>query len=243
MLAILLKGNFVSVLQKGEGKDVLFLHGYMSKKESFYYQTEYLCKIGYRVTAPDFLGFGSSSTLSYPMSVGDYAEWLKELMYKLNIKSPHIVAHSFGARVAFKMLAGDNSLCDKLIITGGAGLVKARTPRYMRKVKLYRAVKRFAPKYAERHFGSKEYRTLSPVLKQSYKKIVNEDLRVCASQINNTTLLIYGRDDTVTPANEEGRIFAASIKNSRLVIMQGGHFCFCQHPKEFNALLTSFLNN
>ena len=55
-----LKG--VSFLQKGNGENLLFLHGYLSNKESFSAQIAYFSKF-YRVTAVDFLGFGQSEQL------------------------------------------------------------------------------------------------------------------------------------------------------------------------------------
>ena len=195
------------------------------------------------MTAPDIVGFGKSSPIERPYSVDDYCDWLENFIAKSKIKSPHILAHSFGARVAFKYLGGRGGSADKLIITGGAGIVKPRSPRYMRQVKRYRRVKKLFPKFAEKHFGSREYRTLSPLMKESYKLIVNEDLRSCAMNIKNKTLLLYGRDDTVTPAHEEGEIFKNTIVGSRLEILDGGHFCFSEHPDEFNRKIYKFLTD
>ena len=194
------------------------------------------------MTAPDIPGFGKSSPLDKAYSVDDYCNFLEEFINKSRLKSPHILAHSFGARIAIKYLGGRGGIADKLIITGGAGIVKPRSPRYMRRVKAYRRVKKLFPKFAEKHFGSKEYRTLSPLMKESYKLIVNEDLRSCAENIKNKTLLIYGRDDTVTPAGEEGEIFKSLIAGSRLSIMDGGHFCFSEHPEKFNQTIYKFLS-
>ena len=171
----------------------------------------------------------------------DYCDWLENFIKKSRLESPHILAHSFGARVAIKYLGERGGSAGKLIITGGAGIVKPRSPRYMRQVRAYRRIKKLFPRFAEKHFGSKEYRTLSPVMKESYKLIVNEDLRSFASGIKNKTLLLYGRDDTVTPPNEEGEIFHSLIEGSRLQLMDGGHFCFSEHPEEFNHTIYKFL--
>ena len=186
-------------------------------------------------------GFGKSFSLTEAYTVGNYAEWLESFINKSQIERPHIIAHSFGARVAFKYLSEKPDRCSKLIITGGAGLVKPRSPQYMRRVNAYRRVKKLFPKFAEKHFGSKEYRTLSPVMKESYKSIVNEDLQHCVRGIKNPTLLIYGREDTVTPAYEEGATFNRLIGGSRLELIEGGHFCFTEQPDIFNKLIYDFL--
>lgn len=218
---------------------MLLLHGYGSKKESFYYQIKFLSQY-FCVIAPDFPCFGASEGTDTPWSVGDYAAWLEKFIEKTVTDRPHVVAHSFGARVALKLLS-ENDLAEKLVITGGAGLVKPRSPRYMRRVRAYRFVKKLFPKYAERHFGSEEYRKLSPLMKESYKKIVNEDLRACAQKICNPAYLLYGENDTVTPPEEEGEIFHSLIKNSKFETMPGGHFCFSEHPDIFNKKILTFL--
>ncbi len=186
-------------------------------------------------------GFGASSPLDKAYSVGDYCRWLDGFIKYCKLDRPHIIAHSFGARVALKYLSENPQGADKLIITGGAGIVKARSPQYMRRVKAYRRIKKIFPKFAEKHFGSKEYRTLSPIMRESYKKIVNEDLKYCAKGVKNRTLLIYGRDDTVTPPSEEGLIFNGIISGSRLIITDGGHFCFSEYPEAFNKIIYEFL--
>ncbi|MDE6356207.1 MAG: alpha/beta hydrolase [Clostridia bacterium] len=231
----------MSFLRRGAGKDVLLLHGYGSKKESFYYQINFLEK-NYTVTAVDFPAFGASEAPDGAWGVGDYAEWLKKFILAAGLDKPHIIAHSFGARVAIKLLAQNPNLCEKLIITGGAGLVKPRSPQYIRRVKRYRMIKKIFPRYAEKHFGSEEYKKLSPVMKESYKKIVNEDLKEFAAKISNKTLLVYGREDTVTPAAEEGETFARLIKDSKLIITDGGHFAFSEYPNTFNTIISQFLS-
>ena len=174
--------------------------------------------------------------------MGDYCLWLEKFIKAANVNKPVIIAHSFGARVAFKYLAERPCAAEKLIITGGAGIVKPRSEKYKRRVKTYRTVKKFFPKFAEKHFGSAEYRTLSPLMRESYKKIVNEDLKDCAKEIRCKTLLLYGGGDSVTPAEEEGKIFNGLIAGSRLEICEGGHFCFSENPVPFNDAVYKFLN-
>lgn len=211
----------------------------MSCKESFYYQIEYLSK-SFKVTAPDLPGFGASAPLTAAWSVSDYCLWLESFIKAAKLDRPHIIAHSFGARVSFKYLCGRGQLAEKLVVTGGAGLVKPRSAEYLRRVKAYRRVKRLFPKFAEKHYGSAEYRALPPLMRESYKKIVNEDLRGYAAGVGNRTLLVYGKDDTVTPPGEEGEIFHSLIADSRLVIADGGHFCFSENPEAFNKTVYEF---
>ena len=229
----------VSFLQTGKGKDLVFLHGYLSSKEAFTAQVAYFSRF-FRVTAMDFLGFGKSGVLTKAFSVDDYAEWTKEVLTLLGVKKACVIAHSFGCRVAVKIASKDGEFFDKLLLTGPAGVILHRGLSYRFKVASYRLVKKFAPKFAERRFGSEEYRSLSPIMRESYKKIVNEDLRECAKKIENKVLLVSGKGDTVTP-KAEAEAYLACLKRGRLCDINGGHFAFAEYPMQFNLIAEEFL--
>ena len=214
------------------------MHGYLSSKEAFLSQIEYFSKF-YRVTAIDFLGFGGSRCLTNAFSVGDYAVWTKELLFLLGVKKPHVIAHSFGCRVAVKMAAENVGIFDKILLTGPAGVILKRGFSYQVKIKSYRLVRRFAPHFAEKKFGSAEYRSLSPLMKESYKKIVNEDLRNCASKIKNEVLIVEGDEDRTTPI-QEAQAYLKCFENGRMRMLKGGHFAFAESPLQFNLIAEEF---
>ena len=228
----------VSFLQTGKGKDLVFLHGYLSSKEAFTAQIRYFSRF-FRVTAIDFVGFGGSKPLTEAYSVDDYATWTEEVLRLLAVEKPHVIAHSFGCRVAVKMASRSPERFDKILLTGAAGVVLKRSFCYHLKVKTYWLVRRFAPKFAEKRFGSAEYRTLSPIMRESYKKIVNEDLRDCAKGIENEVLIVQGEGDTTTP-KREAEAYLACLQRGRLVMMDGGHFAFAEHPLAFNLIAEGF---
>lgn len=230
----------ISLLQKGEGKDLVFFHGYLSCKESFLPQIEYFSKF-YRVTAFDFPGFGKSEQLSAAWSVGDYADWTKEFLELQNISEPFVIAHSFGGRVAVKCLSRE-PLFSAAVLCGCAGIRPKRTLSYRMRVGTYRLVRKVAPNYAERHFGSKEYRSLSPIQKESYKKIVNEDLRGDAEKITRPVLFINGEKDGETPVSS-AKIYCSCVKDSRLLVLENcGHFAHLDDPLAFNLAAEEFFH-
>ena len=89
------------------------MHGYLSSKEAFAAQVRYFSKF-FRVTAIDFLGFGSSRCLTSAFSVDDYADWTKEVLTLLKVENPHVIAHSFGCRVAVKLASREAEFFDKM---------------------------------------------------------------------------------------------------------------------------------
>ena len=230
----------VAYLRRGEGKDLVFLHGYLSCKESFYPQIGYFSR-HFRVTAPDFPGFGESDRIPAAWSVGDYADWLEGFFKEQGIVFPYVIAHSFGGRVALKCLA--RGLIDRAVLTGCAGIVKKRTMAYRIRVGGYHLVKRVSPRFAETHFGSREYRSLSPLMRESYKKIVNEDLREEAGRIARPVLYLYGERDKETPLSS-GRILHECTAGSKLAVFKGcGHFAHLEEPLLFNLAAEEFLDD
>lgn len=186
------------------------------------------------------MGFGHSRYLTNAFSVEDYAKWTKRVISALGLYKPHVIAHSFGCRVAIKMACGQEDIFDKMVLTGPAGVILNRGVSYRIKVGAYRLVKKIAPRFAQRKFGSKEYRSLSPIMKESYKKIVNEDLRACARQVKNEVLLIEGAEDTVTPLCE-AEAYLHCLKKGKLKMIEGGHFAFAENPVVFNLITEEFL--
>ena len=120
---------------------MVLLHGYLSSKEAFAAQVDYFSRF-YRVTAFDFIGQGASEPLQSPYSVEDYAVWTEEVLSLLGVKSPSVIAHSFGCRVLIKMAKRGRQVFDKLILTGPAGVVLPKGVRYRCKVAAYRFVRR-----------------------------------------------------------------------------------------------------
>ena len=227
-------------MQQGEGKDLVFLHGYLSSKESFYPQINYFSR-HFRVTAPDLPGFGGSELIPAAWSVGEYADWLEGFLKERGIVFPCVIAHSFGGRVALKCLA--RGLIDRAVLTGCAGIVKKRTLSYHIRVKSYRLVRKFAPRFAEAKFGSAEYRSLSPLMRESYKKIVNEDLREEAKRIARPVLYLNGERDRETPLSSV-RILHECTAGSQLAVLKGcGHFAHLEEPLLFDLAAEEFLND
>ena len=162
------------------------------------------------------------------------------LLDELDIRRAHLLTHSFGGRVGLKLLAAHGERFLKAVFTGCAGIPPKRGISYRAKVFSYRAVRKIAPRYAEKHFGSAEYRTLSPVMRESYKKIVNEDLTPCLKDVRNPVLFVFGQQDTATPLYM-GKILSEGVRDGALVTMRGTHFCFSEDPDSFNRIAGEFL--
>ena len=218
----------------------MFLHGYLSSGKSFYYQTRFFAR-DFNVFAPDLKGFGDDPDMPYPYSLDDYIEEVKEFIYKNGLKKPSVVAHSFGARIAIKAASMNKGAFYKLVLTGAAGL----KPKFGLKKSIKKAafdiLKSFVPRERLKAFYSKDYNALSAVMKESFKKIVAENLDDRLKFIENPTLLIFGDKDKETPLYMAKRL-NRGIADSRLLVVKGaGHFCFIDKPNKFNTEVKEFL--
>lgn len=218
----------------------MFLHGYLSSKESFYYQIKFFSKFR-RVIAVDLRGFGESDALLSAYSLDDYVSEVYDFITALKIDGYDVIAHSFGGRIALKLALIDKRL-DKLVLTGCAGLKPKRTFKYYLKVYSYKILKNFLSENKLKKFGSSEYKTLSGYMKESYVKIVNEHLDKIVKNVTNKTLIINGENDKDTPLYMAKRL-NKSIENSTLkVLKNAGHFAFIDDGFSFNLYVREFLS-
>ena len=190
---------------------------------------------------PDLKGFGENVGMEYPYALSDYLEEVKEYMYKFGIIQPSVVAHSFGARIVIKGASEDNQLFNRLVLTGAAGLKSKPTVKLTLKKLAFNVAKKFFSKEKLTRFYSSDYNSLSPIMQESFIKIVNEYLDERLNHIENPTLIVFGDKDRETPLYMAKRL-NCGIKNSKLLVVKGaGHYCFIDSPMKFNGEVREFL--
>jgi pimeloyl-ACP methyl ester carboxylesterase len=218
----------------------LFLHGYLSNKQSFAYSTAYFSKF-FDVHAIDLKGFGENQPMQNPYSLDDYVLDVKKYIQENNLKSPHVIGHSFGCRIIIKALSTQPDLFDKVVLTGAAGLKPKNTLKKRIKRAAFSTLKVFMKRERLTTFYSPDYLALSPVMKESFKLIINEHLDGVLYKIKNPTLLVFGSEDKDTPLYMARRL-NGGIENSTLKIIDGaGHFCFIDKSAKFNMEVREFL--
>jgi pimeloyl-ACP methyl ester carboxylesterase len=80
------------------------------------------------------------------------------------------------------------------------------------------------------------------MMKESYKKIVNEDLRADARQIGNRILILQGSEDFTT-TRAEAEAYLQCFERGSMKIIEGGHFAFVENAVQFNVLAEEFFGN
>lgn len=229
---------------EGSGKNVVLLHGWGGKIESMRPIFDAL-KSEYRVTAIDFPAHGESGPLDGTWGVDDFADFALKLLAELEVFPCHVVAHSFGGRVAMLAASQKPELFNKIVLTGCAGLlakptVKSRLRRIAYAVFTRVASNQLKDKLRDR-FSSRDYKALLPEMKKTFVKVVNQDLRGCLTKIKSPTLLIWGSEDQETPLSF-GQIMEKEIPDAGLVVFEGaGHFAYLERAADFNKIVSNFL--
>jgi pimeloyl-ACP methyl ester carboxylesterase len=231
------------------GEGIVFLHGWRSKKEIWNKTIEDLKfqSKDVNIYALDLPGFGKSPDPKTDFTVGDFAGLVKGFAEELGLKNIIIIGHSFGGRVAIKLAAQTPSLVKKLVLVDSAGFA----PRSGKK-KLFKSIANitkflFQPgfmqplrKWVYQMIGAEDY-LATPSLQKTFVNVTNEDLSRDMEKISNPTLIVYGENDSDTPA-EYGNRMHKLISNSKLqFIKNAGHFSFLDQPEEFGKILQEFI--
>lgn len=191
--------------------------------------------INYKVYSIDLPGFGESE-VGIPLGVHDVCEIINRLVSELNIVNPIIIGHSYGGRIGICYAAKYD--VNKLVLVSSAGIKQKLKISKRLKIKVYKTLKKC---HLPIKMGSKDYQNADNVKKIMLVKAVNTDLKEEMNKITCPTLLIYGKEDTVTPL-KLGYDIKNNIKDSSLIeIDDCGHFPYLERFSVFNLILSSFL--
>ena len=236
----------------GKGENLLILHGWNGSSDSWRKIIEIL-EIKFRVICPDFPGFGKTKPPKIPWNLDDFVEWLKEFTEKLNLESFFLLGHSFGGRVAIKFSILYPEKVKRLILVSSAGIKQdwgLKEKIIFQISKIGNAI--FSKNPLLRFKGGvrnlfyklamiKDYSKVKGVMRETMKKIVEEDLLPELPKIQNETFIVWGEKDRIVPL-KYAFIFKEKIKNSKLEILPKiGHSPHLEDPEKLAEILFSNL--
>ena len=226
----------ISYDEYGKGKELIFLHGWGSNKESFNPVIDNF-KNDYKIYNIDLPGFGHSS-LNEALSITDMALILHKFFLIKKIENPIIIAHSYGGRVAIRYTHMFG--CDKLILIASAGIKHKKKFKIICKEYIYKTLKKIHIKV---NMGSDDYKNANSTLKKMMVMALNDDQKEELNDIKSPTLLVWGDSDKIIP-KEDMIIMNENIENSGIVIMPNcGHFPHLDDIRYFNIVLNAFLKS
>lgn len=222
----------------GNGPFVLCLHGWGGSTKSFLGVAKELSSF-YTVILVDFNGFGRSPEPDRPYTLDDYVQSVLDIVRYYKMESLSLICHSFGGRVGIKFCYKYGYLIDKLVLADVAGMRPRRHIRYYFSVFRHKLLKKLHIPHVS---GSRDYRTLSPVMKKTFVSIVNEHLEKYAEYIKVPTLLFWGNKDRDTPVYMGKRLLRL-ISGSQMIVVKGcGHFAYLERHNVFVRAASVFLS-
>lgn len=122
---------YMDVAPQGQpnGHTVVLLHG--NNFAGFYFGNiaDALSKAGFRVIAPDQMGYGRSSKPVIPYSLNDFARYTHNLLQSLNVPKVMVVGHSMGGMLATRFAVQYPGAVERLVLYNPIGLSDARFSR------------------------------------------------------------------------------------------------------------------
>ncbi len=203
----------------------------------------------------DVVGFGKSDIPEHPLNSDDFGDFLEELVKNLKVENPILIGHSNGGRIIINAVGRGLVNPRKIVLIDSAGLKPKRSMKYYLKVGFFKtgkfilnllpntkAIKEFKEKLLNK-VGSADYKASAPVLKETMKKILNEDQAKMLPNIKCPTLLIWGTLDKDTPLSDAKKM-EQLIPDCGLVAYPGSsHFSYLENIDNCNRVLNEFFKN
>ncbi|MDE7464455.1 MAG: alpha/beta hydrolase [Clostridiales bacterium] len=210
---------------------VVFLHGWGGDLRSFAGAFRAVSDLGIPA-----VNFAFPKVVPSEWGVYDYAAFVQKFLAREGVVNATAVGHSFGGRVA--IILASQKVFKKLVLVDSAGMRprlslnrKIKIARYKRAVKLGKPLD---------GMGSVDYNNTSGDGRKVFVRIVNTHLEKLLPYIDCDTLILWGKRDGDTPPYMAKRL-KRGIKNSTLIFLDGGHYCYTESDHKFVRLLKNFV--
>lgn len=250
----------LATIVEGSGPPWLFVHGFPLDHSMWRAQREALSS-AHRVIVPDLRGFGRSDVTPGTVTMEQFADDLAALLDALEVKEPvTLCGLSMGGYVAWQFFRRHRDrlaalvLCDTRAVPDDEQGAKGRHDLAARVLAEGSAVvaramapKLFAPSTSEQQPDL--VAQVREVIEQSDPEGVaaalrgmaaRSDARDLLAKIDLPTLVLVGKHDAISPADEM-RELAGQIPDAQFVeIADAGHMAPVENPRAVNEALKAF---
>ncbi len=258
----LANGVTLHLVDEGEGRPVVFIHGVAMSSRFFDRQIAHVSAKA-RMVAPDLRGHGRSEKVLHGHTVENYAVDLAELFAARGIERPVLVGWSMGAMVAWEYLRafGQSDVAGLVIVDQPPSdwawdgyEFGAITPEVLAELVagLQMAPAAVAEELAHLMQHEPDAETTSWMVEEitscppaiASTILVNQtvrDYRPLLSEISVPTAVFFGGDDKMT-SPRAGEWIASAIPGATLTVFErSSHVPFHEEPDAFNGALDAFL--
>ncbi|HEX8475913.1 MAG TPA: alpha/beta hydrolase [Pyrinomonadaceae bacterium] len=252
-------GMKIHYVEAGSGPVVVLLHGLGGNTMNWAFNVGTLAQ-KYRVVVPDQIGFGRSDKPLINYRITTYVDFLDKFLSELKIEKASLVGNSMGGWIAAAYALAHPSKVERLVLADAAGFAPPKDFDLKSLSGLNPTTREGMRQLASLVFYNKQLFTndaaIDLMLTQrlaagdgyTIQRLIesiarNEDMldnRLAA--IKQPTLIIWGRDDGLTPFAREGERFKKEMPAARFVVFeQCGHVPQVEKAAEFNAAVLQFL--
>jgi pimeloyl-ACP methyl ester carboxylesterase len=262
-------GANVNYVELGDGPPLVMVHGLGGCWQNWLEQVPEFSKT-HRVIAMDLPGFGASPLPPWEISIPNYGTFLRDFCERLGIEHITLVGNSMGGFIATEVSIAEPDRVDHLVLVSAAGITWARA-RHEPAAMLGRMTRATAPLALKfqmtgikrpglRHRAFRGVfpdpnalrrellwenvvpAVTSPGLVDAMTCLMGYDIRHRLEEIDDPTLIVWGRNDRVVPVPAALSYERRIGDNAELHIFdRTGHVPMMERPVRFNRLLSEFL--
>lgn len=241
--------NQYNYIVEGEGRSIVLLHGLMGNLSNFEVLKNFLVKNGYKVFIPS-LPLYTLPILS--TSVSGISKYVNKFLIEIVQEPTVIIGNSLGGHIALLIALKYSMWSEALVLTGSSGLYERSFGDTFPKRRDYEYIKKkteevfYNPLTATKELVDEVYNVVNNRIKAIKtvtiaRSAIRNNLMNDLKNISVPVLLIWGKQDNVTPP-EVAEDFDKYIPNTELHwIDQCGHVPMMEKPKEFNILVLNWL--
>lgn len=259
MKTLLYKKSKISYTDSGEGKAIVFLHGFLENKKMWQDYVTFL-EGKYRVVTIDLLGHGESDCLGYVHTMEENANVVHEVLKELHIKKATVIGHSMGGYVglAFAELYPEN--IQKLVLLNSTSKEDS-TEKKLNRTRAIKAVKQNYVAFVSLAIGnlfSEDNRTrLATEIETIKEQALKTPLQGIVASLEGMkirkdresilqanlfpTLLILGKKDPVLNY-EEAILQIENATTTKLITFGDGHMSHIENKEELKDVLLDFFS-
>ncbi len=253
------KIHYVDTGAHADSPVVVLLHGLGGNSTNWAFNTPALAG-KFRVIVPDQIGFGRSDKPLINYRVGTYVDFLDKLLEQLKVGRATLVGNSMGGWVAAAYAVKYPSKVERLVLVDAAGFAPPKefdlaqlsglNPSTREEMKRLAGMVFHNPAFksdaavdvllAQRMSAGDGY-TIQRLVESIYR---NEDmLDGKLAGVRQPVLIVWGREDGLTPLAREGERFKRELPAAQWVVFDGcGHVPQVEKAAEFNAAVLKFLS-
>jgi pimeloyl-ACP methyl ester carboxylesterase len=248
-------GIAVELRRGGSGTPLLVIHGELGVPgwlECFARLAEH-----HDVIVPSLPGYGRSTRPDWIMGVHDLAAWVTWFARDIDLRLPvNVIGCSLGGWVAAEIATVAPQFLNKLVLVGPMGIKPERGEIFDYFLEgglmgLRRAFHRPEQSPEFMRYWGKEWTPKEADLVEQHREMTcriawrpymhSLTLRHLLPGVYTPILLVWGREDSITPL-ECGEIYARAIPRSQLTVIENcGHMPEMEQPREFAILVEDFL--